>query len=118
MQFYTISSYCNILCFLKFEVAAHIVVSSASFCFHFEIFFTMPIRIDVGPSLIVFIIILHYYPLTIAYNCNYTNHTPSTQHNILYSILNSLDVGTYNNTHMNGHRRNVRYFTPVYDGIV
>ena len=81
----------------------------------------MPIRIDVGPSLIVFIIILHYYPLTIAYNCNYTNHTPSTQHNILYSTLNSLDVGTYNNSHMNGHNKimgNVRYFTHVYDGIV
>ena len=81
----------------------------------------MPIRIDVGPSLIVFIIILHYYPLTIAYNCNYTNNTPSTQHNIRYSTLNSFDVGTYNNSHMNGDiiiMGNVRYFTPMYYGIV
>ena len=62
----------------------------------------MPIRIDEGPSSIVFLIILHYYPLTIAYYCKHTNHTPSTQHNILYSTLNSLDVGTYNNSHMNG----------------
>ena len=69
---------------------------SVAFCFHFELFFTMPIRIEVGPSLIAFIIILHYYPLTIAYNCNYTNHTHSIQHNILYSTLNSLNVGTYN----------------------
>ena len=106
------------LCFLTFEVAAHIVVNSASFCFHFELFFTMPIRIDEGPSSIVFLIFLHYYPLTIAYNCKHTNHTPSTQHNIPYSTLNSLDVGTYNNSHLNGFIGNVRYFTPLYYGIL
>ena len=74
----------------------------------------MPIRIDACPSPIIFIIILHYYPLTIAYNCNYTNHTHSTQHNILYSTHNSLNVGMYNNSHMNGHMGNVSYFPPMY----
>ena len=80
----------------------------------------MPIRIDVGPSSIVFIIILHYYPLSIAYNYNYTNpnYTHSTQHNTLYSTLNSIHAGTYNNSHMNGYMGNVRYFPPMYYGSV
>ena len=78
----------------------------------------MPIRIDAGPSSIIFIIILHYYPLTTAYNSKYTNHAHPTQHNILHSTHNSLNVGTYNNSHMNGHMGNSRYFPPMYYGIV
>ena len=78
----------------------------------------MPTRIDAGPSLIVFIIILHDYPLSIAYNCNYIIHTHSTQHNIVYSTLNSIHVGTYNNSHMNDHMVNLRYFPPMYYGSV
>ena len=97
------------------QSAVRLFVSILSF-FHYA--YTHRPSIDAGPSLIVFIIILHYYPLSIAYNGNDIIHTHSTQHNIVYSTLNLIHVGTYNNSHMNGLMVNVRYFPPMYYGSV